>query len=130
VGRDFHHDAPGFEVLELLSGGFHRRLVLHDVDVDVVLLTVGELAVDRLALPTFENLALIRKPISWTTEPSPMVSPSVVLWRSCKTERSPGTPVPPASSAAACKRLNENSVAKAAGPLAQNSFLARFSPLH
>ena len=61
----------------------------------------------------------IRKPISWTTEPSPMVLPSVVLWRSFKIERSAGTPVAPASPAA-CNRVNENSVAKAAGPLAQN----------
>ena len=69
---------------------------------------------------TFENLALIRKPISWTTEPSPMVSPLLVVWRFFNTERSVGTPVTPASSAAAWSRLNENSVAKAAGPLAQN----------
>ena len=45
--------------------------------------------------PTFENLALIKKPISWTTEPSPIVSPSVVLWRSFRTERSAGRQAPP-----------------------------------
>ena len=90
--RDFHHHTPTFEVLELLGGGFHRWLVLHDVDVDVVFLAVRELAVDRLALPDVRELGLDQEPISWTTEPSPMVSPSLVLWRSFKTERSAGTP--------------------------------------
>ena len=51
VGGDLHHHTPTFEVLELLGGGFRRRLVLYEVDVDVIFLAVRELAVDRLAFP-------------------------------------------------------------------------------
>jgi hypothetical protein len=65
VRRDFRDDALTLQILQLLRRGFRWRLVRHDIEMNVVFFTIGEVAVNALAL-SFPDVRELASPTSPT----------------------------------------------------------------